>query len=267
MVFTRTTAVLLAACTILAIAIAGCARNPGEAYEDSTIEGVIAGQPGLYEIYSGAQNPIEIVTSGENWVVLRQGKNMIIAGGDTLQDRLTQFRGQDFSIAGRRMGQPKLWFAVDHIIQEEKSVLKVGQGARKEFPSYQEYSEETVADFAVIDLNEFDYDKERAIRRDLLDKKVRITGNLIAREEEGVKRWFVESRNLFVELQPIGNNIRYFLEMSQVTGAPFVAYGELTGTLPWEDGTETDRGSSKIIGPFRVDWLRYGSDIIVQNII
>ena len=76
--------------------------------------------------------------------------------------------------------------------------------------------------------------------------------------------------NLFgrkVELQPVGNNLRYFLEMSGEVGAPFVAYGKLTDTLPWEDGTEEDRGSSTIIGPFHVDWLRFGSDIIVQNII
>ncbi len=268
MSFTRSTSVLLASCSILAIVIAGCAQNPGEAYEDTTVKLLIDGQPGLYELHSTAQNPIGIVTNGENWVVLRQGKDMIIAGGDTLQDRLPQFYGQDFSIIGRRMGQPKLWFAVDGIVQDEKKVLDVGQAASKEFPAYQEFSSDVVAEYPAIDLNEFDFDKERKIKSDLLGQTVRITGNLITQElEGGVKRYLVESRNMLVELQPIGNNLRYFLEMSGEVGAPFVAYGQLTDTLPWEDGTEEDRGSSKVIGPFHVDWLRFGSDIIVQNII
>ncbi|MGD8395483.1 MAG: hypothetical protein PVF43_08415 [Candidatus Eiseniibacteriota bacterium] len=266
----RTTMVLVATCAMVAAVVAGCARNPGEDYEDTTIRQLIASPPGLYEIYSTAQNPIDIVVSGENWVVLRQGKDMIIAGGDTLEARLPQFHGQDYSIIGRRMGQPKLWFAVDGIVQDEQMALQVKHSseARKEFPAYESFNSEAVEEFTPIDLAEFDYDKQRAIRDDLLNKKVRITGNLVSEElDGGVKRWLVESRNISVELQPIGNNLRYFLEMNTEVGAPFVAYGELTDILTWDDGSERDRESTHIAGPFRVEMMRYGADILVRNII
>ena len=47
MSFKPSTIVLLASCAALTVVVAGCAKKPGELYEDTTIQQLIAGQPGL----------------------------------------------------------------------------------------------------------------------------------------------------------------------------------------------------------------------------
>ncbi len=258
--------VLLAA-TSLAAAIWGCAQPPGELYEDVGIKEIIEGQPGLYELHSSVAHPIHVQTEGEHFVVLRQSKDMIIAAGDSLEQILNQYAGQDFSLVGRRMGEPKLWFAVDGVVQQDKLVRKVAHNVNPVFPSYESFDPGTADEYETTNLAEYDFDKERALRP-LLDKKIRIHGNLSVHDlGDGAVQYIVESRNLKVELSPVGKNMQYFLDMARDTGVPFVGYGELTSIRPWDDGSDNDRESSQVIGSFKPELYRYNRDIVVRNVL
>ncbi len=254
---------VVGAAVTVALALGGCSKPPGEQFLDTSIKDLVGQGPGLYELSS----PFDVPSRGSNFVFLRQGKDMIIAAGDTLQEKIQKYMSAGaFSLVGRRMGQPKIWFAVDGVIVKGQLVERIGHRVEWQFPSYEQFDRALVQEYAPVDLTRFDFDKDDPLKRDLMGKKVRITGTLrISEPGPGVKRYVVESRNLKLELSPVGANLGYFLDLASAIDTPFVAYGRLTALNPIDDGSDRDRGSTQIAGPFVVDFLRYSQDILVRN--
>lgn len=248
---------------VLAVGLLGCEKPPSELHIDTTIKDLINEPPGFYELYS----PFDIPARGRNLVFLRQSKNMVVAAGDSLEHKIdTYARRGDFSLIGRRMGQPKVWFAVDGFVVGGRLMERVGHRLDWDFPAYEAFNPALVRDFAPVDLTEYSYRDERQLRRDIVGKKIRITGELDVEElAPGVNRYRVESHDLKMDLTPVGTSLGCFLDLLKVVDTPFVAYGELGALMPLDDGTDEDRGSSQVIGPFHVEYLRYSQDILVRN--
>jgi hypothetical protein len=228
------------------------------------IKDLVGQGPGLYELSS----PFDVPARGPNFVFLRQGKDMIIAAGDTLQEKIQKHMSAGaFSLVGHRMGQPKIWFAVDGVIVSGKLVERIGHRAEWQFPSYEQFDRASVQEYVPVDLARFDFDKDDPLKKELMGKKVRITGTLrISELAPGVKRYRVVSRKLKLELSPGGAYLGYFLDLESAIDTPFVAYGRLVALNPIDDGSDRDRGSTQIAGPFAVDFLRYSQDILVRNV-
>jgi hypothetical protein len=253
----------IALLALLAVGFLGCEKPPSELHIDTTIRDLYSDPPGFYELYS----PFDIPARGQNLVFLRQSKSMVVAAGDSIQHKIDDYaRRGDFSLIGRRMGQPKIWFAVDGFVVGGRLVERVGHRQDWDFPDYEAFNPAMVRDFSPVDLDEYTYRDDRRLRRDIVGKRIRITGKLDVEElAPGVHRYRVESQDLKMDLTPVGTSLGYFLDLIKVVDTPFVAFGELGVLMPLDDGTELDRESSKVIGPFHVQYLRYSQDILVRN--
>jgi hypothetical protein len=251
---------------LLAAALAGllgCEKPPGELHIDTSIKDLINEPPGLYELHS----PFDIPARGPNLIFLRQSKDVLVAAGDSLQHKIDSYMaGGNFSLIGRRMGQPKIWFAVDGIIVRGQLAERIGHRLDWEFPDYQAFDPTLVRDFTLVDLTEYGYRDDRRLRRDVVGKKIRITGTLQVEElAPEVRRYQIESENLKMDLTPVGPTLSYFLDLLKAVDTPFVAYGELGALLQMDDGSDSDRGSTQIVGPFHIEFLRYSQNILVRN--
>jgi hypothetical protein len=244
------------------VALGGCSKPPGELHLDTSVKELIGQGPGLYELYA----PFDIPARGPNLVFLRQGKDMIIASGDSIQEKIDKYMAAgDFSLIGRRMGQPKIWFSVDGIVVKGNLVEPIGHRLDWKFPSYEPFARSTVEGYQPVDLTRFDLDQEKAFK-ELVGRKARITGALRIEElESGGKRYLVESRNLKLELTPVGQNLGYFLDLAGAVDTPLVVYGSVLPLSPMNHGPGGSRGSTPILGGFTVDFLRYSQDILVRN--
>jgi hypothetical protein len=241
-------------CLGIATLLGGCARPPGELYTDTSIRDLIAQGPGLYELHS----PLDIPARGPNFVFLRQGKDMIVAAGDTLPGKIEKYMSAgDFSLVGRRMGQPRIWFAVDGVIVKGRLVERIDHREEWQPPIYEQFERATVQGYTPVDLSQYDGAGLEPMRRDLAGKKVRVTGTLRVEGAGPDRRYLVESHDLRLELAPVGPNLSCFLELVNAADLPLVVYGQV-------DRRAGQGGAGS--GRFVVDFLRYSQDVLVRNV-
>jgi hypothetical protein len=252
-------AVLGTAVVLLGWGLVGCSKEPGADYLETDVTSLMRGVPGdKYKLV----NPEFIYLSGDVGIVM-DSETMMVVEGDGLEGVVKPVMGSGFTLLGVKAGQPYVHFRADGVIVG-KELTEITSNASHRLPNYRPADDELFADYQPVNLAEVPFDKKRAIEDQLLNKQTMIEGRLVVTEQDGQTQYMVENGGNKVILAPVEENLAIFLNILDKKGGRFVAAGMLTSIRDWDDGTDTDREATHILGDYKVGYLRY-SNVAVPN--
>ena len=240
---------------LLASLLVACGESSEtDPYPQVTLQEVTRGMVVSKGMKYKFDNP-EVIALNRNLGLIREGNLVEFISGRSLEDKLAGKLGDNFQLAVVKEYSPYVHFKVEKIFTDIDTTFMTQSGAIL-YPKIWKMDEFGVDGFEETNLDNIPYNRTGALRQ-LVDKKIRVTGKITREMEEGNAFYVIHGANAMFRVADITDGIGLFLKICAEKG--YVFEGGITLT---EVEAYGDRMKSKVAGTIAVQYIKYGDKII-----
>lgn len=200
------------------------------------------------------QNP-EIVAMHRNIAIIRDGNIMEFIGARSLEDKISSHTDGFFELSVVKQFSPYVHFKVEKCATETDTIFFPATGGIP-WPNMTMASEFSTDNYEEIDVNTIPYNRTGRLN-EIADKKIKIRGKLVEKEEEGKKFYMIEGANASFRVADSNDGVELILKVLKDRNYWFEG-----GVIMTEREEYANRMKTKIAGTLEIQFVHYGKQII-----
>ncbi|MDH3217793.1 MAG: hypothetical protein OEN01_16220 [Candidatus Krumholzibacteria bacterium] len=199
-------------------------------------------------------NP-EIVALHRNLGLIREGNQLEFIAARSLEDKFEGVAGGQFELAVVKKFSPFVHFKVERITTETDTIFPAQAGGMA-YPSITSAAEYGIDSFEEQDIDAIPYNRT-AFLKQLKNKKIRVTGKLLAEKSEGKTNFFLEGKNAKLRISDTSDGTALILKV--LADKNYLFEG---GIMMIEEESYSNRMKNRIAGTFEIQYVMYGDRLI-----
>ena len=200
------------------------------------------------------QNP-QVVATYRNLGMIREGNQIEFIAARSLADKLDSVAHGELELAVAKKFSPYVYFKVERIVSGVDTIYPAQAGGIA-YPIITTAEEYGVEGYEEKDIDQIPYNRTGAIRA-LKDKKIRISGPVVAEKSEGRTIYFIEGKGSKFRISDPTEAIGLMLNM--LAGSNYVFNG---GVILTEPEPYSERMKNHIAGTVDIQYVMYGDRLI-----
>jgi len=200
------------------------------------------------------QNP-EIVAMHRNLAIIRDGGIMEFVGARSLEDKIKDHTGGFMEMSVVKQFSPYVHFKVEKFATETDTVFFSAAGAIP-WPIMTSVENFSTDNYEEIDVNTIPYNRTGKLN-EVADKKIKIRGKLVRKEEEGKTFYMIEAANASFRVADSNDGVGLILKLLYDRNYWFEG-----GVIMTEREEYANRMKTKIAGTLEIQFVNYGKQVV-----
>ncbi len=240
---------------LLASLLVACGESSEvDSYPQVTLQEVTRGMVVSKGMKYKFDNP-EVIALNRNLGLIREGNLVEFISGRSLEDKLSGKLGANFQLAVVKEFSPYVHFKVEKIFTDVDTTFMTKSGTIL-YPKLWKMDEFGVDGFEETNIDNIPYNRTGTLRQ-LVDKKIRVSGKITRETEEGRPFFIIHGANAMFKVADMTDGLGLFLKILAEKGYTFEG-----GIIMTDVEAYGDRMKSKVAGTVEIQYIKYGDQII-----